>query len=80
MVRLNVILAAQASSGEEMFVDIGVYGVPGIGSGRPGKTDFVASPSCQAVEQWVRQVDGFQMLYADMYVPLFPLPSACWCA
>lgn len=54
-------------SGEEMFVDVGVYGVPGCGSGRPGKTDFVASPSCRAVEDFVREVEGFQMLYADMY-------------
>jgi len=54
-------------SGEEMFVDVGVYGVPGCGSGRPGKTDFVAKPSCRAVEDFVRQVEGFQMLYADMY-------------
>lgn len=53
--------------GEEMFVDIGVYGVPGCGSGRPGKTDFVASPSCRKVEDFVREVEGFQMLYADMY-------------
>ena len=38
------------------------------GSGRPGKTDFVAKPSCRAVEDFVRQVEGFQMLYADSYL------------
>lgn len=56
-----------ARDGEEMYVDVGIYGVPGVGSGRPGKTDFVAEPSCRAVEDFVREVDGFQMLYADMY-------------
>eukprot|EP00039_Didymoeca_costata_P007913 m.105347 g.105347 ORF g.105347 m.105347 type:complete len:536 (+) comp13871_c0_seq1:2355-3962(+) len=56
-----------SSSGEEMFVDVGIYGVPGSGSGRPGKTGFVANKSCRVVEDWVREVEGFQMLYADMY-------------
>lgn len=56
-----------ASTGEQMFVDVGIYGVPGSGSGRPGKTDFVAEPSCSKVEKFVRDVEGFQMLYADMY-------------
>jgi delta24-sterol reductase len=55
------------SSGEEMFVDVGIYGVPGVGSGRPGKTDFVAKPSSRRVEDFVRSVEGYQMLYADMY-------------
>merc|ERR1712086_1210484 len=41
-------------SGEEMFVDVGVYGVPGCGTGRRG-------------EDFVRDAEGFQMLYADMY-------------
>lgn len=54
-------------SGEEMFVDVGVYGVPGSGSGRPGKTGFVAAKACRAVEKFVRDVGGYQMLYADMY-------------
>jgi len=54
-------------SGEEMFVDVGVYGVPGCGTGRPGQTDFVAAPSCRRGEDFVRDAEGFQMLYADMY-------------
>lgn len=54
-------------SGEQMFVDVGIYGVPGSGSGRPGKTGFVADKSCREVENYVRKVEGFQMLYADMY-------------
>mmetsp|Transcript_3310 Transcript_3310/g.8148 ORF Transcript_3310/g.8148 Transcript_3310/m.8148 type:complete len:538 (+) Transcript_3310:362-1975(+) len=54
-------------AGEEMFVDVGIYGVPGCGSGRPGKTGFVATKACREVEAFVRDVEGFQMLYADMY-------------
>jgi delta24-sterol reductase len=55
------------SSGEQMFVDVGIYGVPGSGSGRPGQTGFVATTACREVEEFVRKVEGFQMLYADMY-------------
>jgi len=55
------------SSGEEMFVDVGIYGVPGSGSGNPGKTDYIAQPSSRRVEDFVRSVEGYQMLYADMY-------------
>ena len=58
------------SSGEEMFVDVGIYGVPGSGSGKPGKTDYIAAPSSRRVEDFVRSVEGYQMLYADMYVVL----------
>ena len=47
-------------SGEQMFVDIGVYGIPGARS-------FKALESTRAVEEFVRQAEGFQMLYADMY-------------
>jgi delta24-sterol reductase len=55
------------SKGEEMFVDVGIYGVPGSGSGRPGKTDYIAAPSSRRVEDFVREVEGYQMMYADMY-------------
>ena len=48
------------SAGEEMFVDVGVYGVP-------GSPTFKAIESTRAVEDFVRSVQGFQMLYADMY-------------
>ena len=48
-------------------MDVGVYGVPGSGSGRPGTTGFVAAKACRAVEKFVRDVGGYQMLYADMY-------------
>jgi hypothetical protein len=48
------------STGEEMFVDVGIYGVPGA-------KKFKAVESTRAVEDFVRSVQGFQMLYADMY-------------
>jgi hypothetical protein len=48
------------SSGEEMFVDVGVYGVPA------SKT-FQARSSTRAVEEFVTNAQGFQMLYADIY-------------
>lgn len=53
------------SSGEEMFVDVGIYGVPGSGSGNPGKTDYIAQPSSRRVEDFVRSVEGYQMLYVS---------------
>eukprot|EP00049_Salpingoeca_infusionum_P017619 m.353707 g.353707 ORF g.353707 m.353707 type:complete len:526 (+) comp16826_c0_seq1:209-1786(+) len=48
-----------AKSGEEMFIDLGIYGVP--------KVDFLAPRNIGEVEDYVRSVEGFQMLYADMY-------------
>lgn len=47
------------SWGEEMFVDVGIYGVPAV--------DFLATRNVREVEDYVRSVEGFQMLYADMY-------------
>merc|ERR1719510_195892 len=46
---------------EEMFVDVGVYGVP--------KNDrFDAEKTTRKVEEFVRNVNGFQMMYADSYM------------
>ncbi|GJQ68037.1 hypothetical protein Trydic_g10670 [Trypoxylus dichotomus] len=46
---------------EEMYVDIGVYGVP--------KTDnFHPRNSTRNVEKFVKDVKGYQMLYADTYM------------
>lgn len=42
-----------------MFVDVGIYGVPAV--------DFLATRNVREVEDYVRSVEGFQMLYADMY-------------
>ncbi len=33
----------------------------------PKSPTFVAKPSTRVVEDFVRKVQGFQMLYADMY-------------
>jgi len=44
-----------------MFVDVGVYGVP--------KNDrFDAVKTTRKVEEFVRSVNGFQMMYADSYM------------
>lgn len=44
--------------GSEIFVDVGIYGVP-------HSPTFHHERSLRAVEQYVRDVHGFQMLYAD---------------
>lgn len=46
---------------EKLFVDVGVYGVPK----RPG---FDSQKTTRAVEEFVRKVGGFQMMYADSYM------------
>merc|ERR1712152_102027 len=44
-----------------LFVDVGVYGVP--------KTDdFETVATTRRVESFVRDVKGFQMMYADSYM------------
>ncbi|XP_067008969.2 delta(24)-sterol reductase [Anabrus simplex] len=49
-----------AATREEMYVDVGVYGVP--------KTDsFECEKTTRAVEDFVAKVKGFQMLYADSF-------------
>ena len=47
--------------GEEMFVDVGVYGVP-------KREDFDAEKTTRKVEEFVRSLGGFQMMYADSYM------------
>jgi len=46
---------------EDMFVDIGAYGNPTV-------QNFVAKDSMRNVEKFVRDVKGFQALYADTYM------------
>eukprot|EP00045_Choanoeca_perplexa_P007764 m.71307 g.71307 ORF g.71307 m.71307 type:complete len:527 (+) comp14208_c0_seq1:97-1677(+) len=46
-------------SGEEMFVDVGIYG-------NPANPNFTPGTHLRNVEDYVRSVEGFQMLYADM--------------
>eukprot|EP00658_Telonema_sp_P-2_P005351 TRINITY_DN12001_c0_g2_i4.p1 TRINITY_DN12001_c0_g2~~TRINITY_DN12001_c0_g2_i4.p1 ORF type:complete len:263 (+),score=38.53 TRINITY_DN12001_c0_g2_i4:161-949(+) len=50
--------------GEELYVDLGAYGVPD--AARLGKFDAIRAG--RAVEEYVRQNRGFQMLYADTYM------------
>jgi len=45
----------------EMFVDVGVYGVP-------KNPDYETVKSTKKVEAFVRSVSGFQMMYADSYM------------
>nr|XP_022915592.1 delta(24)-sterol reductase-like [Onthophagus taurus] len=45
---------------DEMYVDIGVYGVPKV-------NDFHPVKSTRKIEKFVSDVKGFQMLYADTY-------------
>lgn len=46
---------------ENFFIDIGAYGNPTI-------PDFEARRACRNLEAFVRDVNGFQMLYADSYM------------
>lgn len=46
---------------EELFVDVGVYGVPGVKNFNPVETT-------RSIEAFVRKVHGYQMLYADTYM------------
>eukprot|EP00746_Dinoflagellata_sp_MGD_P024061 gnl/MRDRNA2_/MRDRNA2_156449_c0_seq1.p1 gnl/MRDRNA2_/MRDRNA2_156449_c0~~gnl/MRDRNA2_/MRDRNA2_156449_c0_seq1.p1 ORF type:complete len:553 (+),score=93.58 gnl/MRDRNA2_/MRDRNA2_156449_c0_seq1:69-1727(+) len=52
---------APTKDGEEMFVDIGAYGVP-----QAPKFNHVSS--LRQVEAFVRKVQGYQMLYADTHL------------
>jgi delta24-sterol reductase len=46
---------------ETMFVDIGVYGNPTVDT-------FHAKNTCRALEDCVRRMKGYQMMYADSYM------------
>ncbi|PNF18142.1 Delta(24)-sterol reductase [Cryptotermes secundus] len=48
---------------EELYVDIGVYGVPKV----PEGTKYHAVNTTRNLEDLVAKVGGFQMLYADSY-------------
>lgn len=45
---------------EQMFVDVGIYGEPAI-------ENYKAKDTARKLEKYVRQVEGFQALYADTY-------------
>ncbi|XP_041133522.1 delta(24)-sterol reductase-like [Polyodon spathula] len=46
---------------DELYVDIGAYG-------EPSSKQFEAQASMRQLEKFVREVHGFQMLYADVYM------------
>ncbi len=46
---------------ETMFVDIGVYGNPTV-------KGFKADKTCRILEECVRDMKGYQMMYADSYM------------
>ena len=47
---------------EEMYVDVGAYGNPSVGK------KFEAKATCRRLEDYVRKVKGYQMMYADSYM------------
>ncbi|XP_043941436.1 delta(24)-sterol reductase [Protopterus annectens] len=49
------------SNEEELYVDVGSYGEPTV-------KNFEAKASTRQLEHFVREVHGFQMLYADCYM------------
>ncbi|PWA20994.1 hypothetical protein CCH79_00007405 [Gambusia affinis] len=51
----------KAQQEEELYVDIGAYGEPKV-------KHFEAKASTRQLEKFVRDVHGFQMLYADVYM------------
>ncbi|XP_075987358.1 delta(24)-sterol reductase-like [Anticarsia gemmatalis] len=53
-------LKIKTTADSQMFVDIGVYGVPKA-------KGYETVPSTRRIEQFVSEHDGFQMLYADTY-------------
>lgn len=55
------------ANGDQMYVDIGVYGLPKcVHEGREDEYDM--RRSMRAVEDKVQKADGFSMLYADIYM------------
>ena len=46
------------SNRDEMFVDVGIYGVP-------GQERFDPDKSLRRMEEFVRNIGGFQMMYAE---------------
>jgi len=48
-------------SKEEMYMDIGAYGIP-------KRPTYNAEKTTRTIEAFVRKVNGFQMLYADTYM------------
>jgi delta24-sterol reductase len=49
--------------GEEMYIDVGIYGVPPTARPEGGET-FECYPAVRRLEAFTRSLDGFQALYA----------------
>ena len=49
------------SNRDEMYVDIGLYGVP-------QRDSFDSEKTLRKMEEFVRYIGGFQMMYADSYM------------
>jgi delta24-sterol reductase len=56
------IVESRTRSKDCMYIDIGAYGVPG------NPKAYEAEKCGRAVEEYVRKVGGFQLLYADTYM------------
>ncbi|KAJ9584839.1 hypothetical protein L9F63_020806 [Diploptera punctata] len=52
-----------AADREQMYVDVGVYGVPKVPEGKT----YHSVNTTREIEDFVEKVGGFQMLYADSY-------------
>lgn len=55
------IVESKTGTKDNMYIDIGAYGVP-------GNKDYDAKRCGRAVEDYVRKVGGYQLLYADTYM------------
>jgi len=56
------IVVSRTKTKDCMYIDIGAYGVPG------NPKTYEAKKCGRAVEEYVRKVGGFQLLYADTYM------------
>lgn len=52
---------SQGAGQDEIYVDIGVYGVP-------VKKSYETKTTTRSIEAFVRNIKGFQMMYADSYM------------
>jgi delta24-sterol reductase len=57
----NLGMLKQVSQREQMYVDVGAYGIPKA-------KNYHAEKTTRNLEAFVRKVNGFQMLYADTYM------------
>eukprot|EP00964_Phaeocystis_antarctica_P134014 scaffold98248_cov78-Phaeocystis_antarctica.AAC.1 len=54
--------------GSQMYVDVGVYGLPRVVHDNPGVSNiFNMREAMRAIEAKLRSIGGVQMLYADIF-------------